>query len=85
MEENGRRGDWKSGRDLERSWRLGPKQDQLEMLGGRPTLLKERKEISQVKARMNVRPITHPSTREVTEARIATLGFVATVYNWNKK
>jgi hypothetical protein len=34
---------------------------------------------------MNVRPITHPSTREVAGSRIATLRFVATVYNRNKK
>jgi hypothetical protein len=40
MEENGRR-DWKSGKDLERSWRLGPKQDPLEMFLGNPVLLKE--------------------------------------------
>jgi hypothetical protein len=27
MEENGRRGDWKSEKDLERSWNLLPEQD----------------------------------------------------------
>jgi hypothetical protein len=32
MEENDRRGDWKCGRGLERSWSLGPKQDTLELL-----------------------------------------------------
>jgi hypothetical protein len=45
MEENGRRRDWKSGKDLEASW--SPKQDPLEMLRGSPMLLKERKETSQ--------------------------------------
>jgi hypothetical protein len=40
MEENGRR-DWKSGKDLERSWSLGPKQDPVEMLRENPMLLKE--------------------------------------------
>jgi hypothetical protein len=34
MKENGRRRDWKSGKDLERSWRLGPEQDSVEMLHG---------------------------------------------------
>jgi hypothetical protein len=48
MEENGRRRDWKSGKDLERSWRLGPKQDPLETLRESFALLKESKEISQV-------------------------------------
>jgi hypothetical protein len=32
MEENSRRRDWKSGKDLERSWGLGPEQDLMEML-----------------------------------------------------
>jgi hypothetical protein len=41
MEENGRRRDWKSEKDLERSWRLAPKQDPLEMLRGSPVFLKE--------------------------------------------
>jgi hypothetical protein len=41
MEETGRRGDWKSEKDLERSWSLGPKQDPLEMLRGSPALLNE--------------------------------------------
>jgi hypothetical protein len=40
-EENSRRRDWKSGKDLERRWSLGPKQDPLEMLRGSPMLLKE--------------------------------------------
>jgi hypothetical protein len=39
MEVKGRRRDWKSGKDLERSWSLGPKQDQVEMLCG--SILKE--------------------------------------------
>jgi hypothetical protein len=46
VEEKGRRRDWKSGKDLEGSWSLGPKQDPLEMLRGSPILLKEGKEIS---------------------------------------
>jgi hypothetical protein len=41
MEENGRRRDWESGKDLERSWSLGSKQDPLAMLCGSPILLKE--------------------------------------------
>jgi hypothetical protein len=41
MEETGRRRDWKSGKGLERSWSLGPKQDLMEMLHGRTMLLKE--------------------------------------------
>jgi hypothetical protein len=41
VEENGRRRDWKSGKDLERSLSLGPEQDLVEMLRGSPTLLKE--------------------------------------------
>jgi hypothetical protein len=41
MEENGRRRDWKGGKDLERSWSLDPKQDPLEMLRGSSMLLKE--------------------------------------------
>jgi hypothetical protein len=32
MEENGRRRDLESGKDLERIWRLGPKQDPLEAI-----------------------------------------------------
>jgi hypothetical protein len=32
MEENCRRRDWESGKDLERSWSLGPKQDLQEAL-----------------------------------------------------
>jgi hypothetical protein len=39
MEENSRRRDWKSGKDLERSWSLGPEQDLVEMLHG--SILKE--------------------------------------------
>jgi hypothetical protein len=39
MEEKGRRRDWKSERGLERSWSLGPEQDQVEMLRG--NILKE--------------------------------------------
>jgi hypothetical protein len=41
MEENGRRRDWKSRKDLERSWSLGPKQDPLKTLRGSPMLLRE--------------------------------------------
>jgi hypothetical protein len=41
MEENGRRKDWKSGKDLERIWSLGPEQDPVEMLHRSPMLLKE--------------------------------------------
>jgi hypothetical protein len=41
MEEKGRRRDMKSGKDLERSWSLGPKHDPLEMLRGRPVFPKE--------------------------------------------
>jgi hypothetical protein len=41
MEENGRRRDWESGKDMERSWSLDPKQVPLEMLRGSPMLLKE--------------------------------------------
>jgi hypothetical protein len=41
MEENGRRRYWKSGKDLERSWSLGPEQDPVEKLRGIPMLLKE--------------------------------------------
>jgi hypothetical protein len=41
MEENGRRRDWKGGKDVERSRSLGPKQDPLEMLRGSSMLLKE--------------------------------------------
>jgi hypothetical protein len=41
MEENGRRKDWKSGKDLERSFGLGPEQDPVEILRGSPMLLKE--------------------------------------------
>jgi hypothetical protein len=48
MEENGRRY-WRSGRDLERSWSLGPKQDPIEMLRGSPLLLKEWKETGKEK------------------------------------
>jgi hypothetical protein len=40
MEEKGRGRYWKSGKDLERSWSLGPKQDPLEMLRRSPLLLK---------------------------------------------
>jgi hypothetical protein len=40
MEENSRRRDWKSEKDLERSWSLGPEQDQVVMLCGSPILLK---------------------------------------------
>jgi hypothetical protein len=47
MEEKGRRGDWESGRGLEKSQSLGPKQDPLEMLPGSPTILKKIREISQ--------------------------------------
>jgi hypothetical protein len=36
MEESGRRRDWESGEDLERSWSLGPKQDPLEILSESP-------------------------------------------------
>jgi hypothetical protein len=39
MEKNSRRRDWKSGKNLERSWSLGPKQDPVEMLHG--SMLKE--------------------------------------------
>jgi hypothetical protein len=55
MDENRRRRDWKSGKDVEISWSLGPKQDPLEMLHGSPMLLKERKEVSQIKSRINGR------------------------------
>jgi hypothetical protein len=48
MEENGRRKNWKSWKDLERSWRLGPKQDPLKMIHGSPIFLKEGKETNQV-------------------------------------
>jgi hypothetical protein len=41
MEENGRGRDWESGKDLERRWSLGPKQDLPEMLHGSLVLLKE--------------------------------------------
>jgi hypothetical protein len=41
VEENGKRRDWKSWKDLEINWSLDPKQDLLEMLRGSPTLLKE--------------------------------------------
>jgi hypothetical protein len=41
MEENGRSRDWKSEKDLKRSWSLAPKQDFLAMLRGIPMLLKE--------------------------------------------
>jgi hypothetical protein len=41
MEENGRRRDWESGKDLERSWSLDSKQDPVERLRGSPMLLKE--------------------------------------------
>jgi hypothetical protein len=34
MEENGRKRDWERGKDVERSWSLGPKQYPLEMLPG---------------------------------------------------
>jgi hypothetical protein len=46
MEENGRRKDWERGKDLERRWSLGPKQDPLEMLPGSSMLLKDCQEIS---------------------------------------
>jgi hypothetical protein len=36
MEEKGRTRNWKNGKDLERSWSLGPKQGPLEMLCGSP-------------------------------------------------
>jgi hypothetical protein len=39
MEDNGRRRDWKSGKDPERSWSLGPEQDPVDMLHG--SILKE--------------------------------------------
>jgi hypothetical protein len=39
MEENGRRRDWKNGKDLERSWSLDPEQNSVEMLRG--SILKE--------------------------------------------
>jgi hypothetical protein len=39
MEENCRRRDWKSGKDLERSWTLRAEQDPVEMLRG--SILKE--------------------------------------------
>jgi hypothetical protein len=45
MEENDRRRDWKSGKDLERKRSLSPKQDPLEVFRGSNVLLKERKEI----------------------------------------
>jgi hypothetical protein len=41
MEENGRRRDWKCGKDLERRWNLGPEQDLVERLCGSPMLMKE--------------------------------------------
>jgi hypothetical protein len=41
LEENSRRRYLKSGKDLERSWSLGPKQDLLEMLRGSPILANE--------------------------------------------
>jgi hypothetical protein len=41
MEENGRRRDWESGKDLERSWSHGTKQDPLEMLLGSRMPLQE--------------------------------------------
>jgi hypothetical protein len=41
MEENGRRRDWKSGKDLERRWSHGSEQDLAELLRGSPMLLKE--------------------------------------------
>jgi hypothetical protein len=44
MEGNGRRRDWESGKYMERSWSLGPKQDPLEMLHGSLLLLKELRE-----------------------------------------
>jgi hypothetical protein len=43
-EENSRRRDWESGKDLERSWSLGPEQGPLEMLREGPMFLKERME-----------------------------------------
>jgi hypothetical protein len=39
MEENGRRRDCESGKDLERSWSLGPREDPLEILRGSSMLL----------------------------------------------
>jgi hypothetical protein len=39
--ENCRRRDWKSGKDLERSWSLGTKKDPLRILPGSPMFLKE--------------------------------------------
>jgi hypothetical protein len=45
MEENGRREEWKSGKDVETSWGLGPKQNPLEILPGSSMFLKEWKEI----------------------------------------
>jgi hypothetical protein len=48
MEEKGRRRDWESGKGLERSWSLGPKQDPLQILPGSLMVLKERKETRQV-------------------------------------
>jgi hypothetical protein len=41
MEENGRRRDWESGKDLERSSSLGPEQGLVEMPSGSSMLLKE--------------------------------------------
>jgi hypothetical protein len=41
MKEKGRRRDWESRKDPERSWSLDQKQDSLEMLRGRPMLLKK--------------------------------------------
>jgi hypothetical protein len=41
LEENSRKKYLKSGKDLERSWSLSPKQDLLEMLRGSPVPLKE--------------------------------------------
>jgi hypothetical protein len=41
LEENSRRRYLKSGKDLERIWSLGPKQDLLKMLRGSPAPLKE--------------------------------------------
>jgi hypothetical protein len=41
MEENSRRRDWKSGKDLKRSWSPGPEQDPLEMVRRSHMFLKE--------------------------------------------
>jgi hypothetical protein len=48
MEENDRRRDWESGKDLERSWGLVQKQESLKTLCGSRMPLKVCKGISQV-------------------------------------